>query len=159
VPSTITLVILQIGTFVFSLDLQHWINDGLMAIFFFVMAMELKCELIDGDFSEARKAALPLVAALGGMIVPAGIYLVFNASGKGATGWGIPMAIGHCLRRRKFSRYSAGASRCICGYSCSPSRSPPNVGSINYTAHFPTIAMEVASNSACFMTRTRKVDP
>jgi NhaA family Na+:H+ antiporter len=63
-----TPLILQIGTFVLSLDLQHWINDGLMAIFFFVMALEIKRELIYGDLSEARKAALPAEAALGGRL-------------------------------------------------------------------------------------------
>lgn len=85
-------VTFQIGTVALSLDLQHWINDGLMAIFFFVVALEIKRELIYGDLSEARKAALPVAAALGGMILPAGIYLVLNAGGKGADGWGIPMA-------------------------------------------------------------------
>lgn len=87
-----TPVSLRIGTFSLSLDLQHWINDGLMAIFFFVMALEIKHELIHGDLSDARKAVLPLAAALGGMILPAGIYLALNLGEKGSAGWGIPMA-------------------------------------------------------------------
>jgi NhaA family Na+:H+ antiporter len=82
----------QIGTFSVALDLHHWINDGLMAIFFFVVALEIKRELILGDLSDPRKAALPVVAALGGMILPAGLYLALNFGGKGAAGWGVPMA-------------------------------------------------------------------
>jgi len=83
---------IQIGAFASAMDLQHWINDGLMATFFFVVAMEIKRELIHGDLSETRKAALPVAAASGGMIFPAGIYLAFNAGGGGESGWGIPMA-------------------------------------------------------------------
>jgi NhaA family Na+:H+ antiporter len=75
-----------------DLSLQHWVNDGLMAIFFFVVGLEIKRELLKGELAEPRKAALPVAAALGGMIVPAGIYLAFNAGGDGARGWGIPMA-------------------------------------------------------------------
>ncbi len=82
----------QIGAFSVAVDLQHWINDGLMAIFFFVVALEIKRELISGDLSDKRKAALPVAAALGGMIVPAGLYLALNFGGAGALGWGIPMA-------------------------------------------------------------------
>lgn len=87
-----TPVAMQIGEFSISLDLQHWINDGLMAIFFFVVALEIKRELIHGDLSDARKAALPVAAALGGMLLPAGIYFAVNIGGAGAAGWGIPMA-------------------------------------------------------------------
>jgi len=75
-----------------SNDLHHWINDGLMAIFFFVVGLELKREIIAGELSNPRKAVLPLAAAIGGMIVPALIYLFFNTSGEQANGWGIPMA-------------------------------------------------------------------
>ncbi len=87
-----TPVSLQIGDFSLALDLQHWINDGLMAVFFFVVALEIKRELIYGDLSDARKAALPVAAALGGMILPAGLYFALNSGGQGAAGWGIPMA-------------------------------------------------------------------
>jgi Na+:H+ antiporter, NhaA family len=73
-------------------DLHHWINDGLMAVFFFVVGLELKREVIAGELSNPRKAVLPLAAAIGGMIVPALIYLFFNTSGEPANGWGIPMA-------------------------------------------------------------------
>jgi NhaA family Na+:H+ antiporter len=75
-----------------TLDLRHWINDGLMAIFFFVAGMEIKRELVKGELHDPRRAALPVIAALGGMIVPAALYLLLNAGGEGARGWGIPMA-------------------------------------------------------------------
>jgi NhaA family Na+:H+ antiporter len=73
-------------------DLQHWINDGLMAIFFFVVGLEIKRELITGELRGVRAAALPAVAAVGGVILPALIYLVIVPSGEAAKGWGVPMA-------------------------------------------------------------------
>lgn len=73
-------------------ELLHWINDGLMAIFFFVVGMEIKRELIEGELSTAGKAILPIVAAIGGMIVPAAFFLILNVGSEGAPGWGIPMA-------------------------------------------------------------------
>jgi Na+:H+ antiporter, NhaA family len=73
-------------------NLHHWINDGLMAMFFFVVGLELKREIMAGELSNPRKAMLPLFAALGGMIVPALIYFFFNRTGPGSSGWGIPMA-------------------------------------------------------------------
>ncbi len=78
--------------FELSKDLHHWINDGLMAIFFFVIGLEIKRELIGGELSTVRKAMLPAGAALGGMVVPALIYFLFNTSGEASNGWGIPMA-------------------------------------------------------------------
>ena len=69
-----------------------WINDGLMAIFFFVVGLEIKRELVVGELRDPRAAALPAIAALGGMIVPACIYIAFNSSGAEFDGWGIPMA-------------------------------------------------------------------
>ena len=85
---------LKIGFDNFNLDysLHYWINDGLMVIFFFVVGLEIKRELLVGELSSARQAALPIAAALGGMIVPALFYFAFNTSGQGANGWGIPMA-------------------------------------------------------------------
>lgn len=73
-------------------NLHHWINDGLMALFFFVVGLELKREVVAGELSNPRKALLPIAAALGGMLVPALIYLLFNQSGEVHSGWGIPMA-------------------------------------------------------------------
>lgn len=73
-------------------DLLHWINDGLMAIFFFVVGLELKREIVAGELSNPRKALLPIIAAAGGMIVPALIYFSLNPMGEVSQGWGIPMA-------------------------------------------------------------------
>jgi len=75
-----------------SLTLREWVNDGLMAVFFFVVGLEIKRELVEGELREPRKAALPAVAAVGGMIVPALVYVAFNAGTAGSRGWGIPMA-------------------------------------------------------------------
>lgn len=72
--------------------LHHWINDGLMAIFFFLVGLEIKRELLIGELASVRRAALPIAAALGGMLVPAAIYTMLNIGGPGAPGWGIPMA-------------------------------------------------------------------
>ena len=74
------------------LSLQHWINDALMAIFFFVVGLEIKREIGIGQLSALRKAALPVTAAVGGMLIPAGFYFAINAGGPGVHGWGIPMA-------------------------------------------------------------------
>lgn len=73
-------------------SLHYWINDGLMAVFFFVVGLELKREIVAGELSNPRNAMLPIAAALGGMIVPAGIYLFLNPTGEAHSGWGIPMA-------------------------------------------------------------------
>ncbi|MEO6318851.1 MAG: Na+/H+ antiporter NhaA [Acidimicrobiales bacterium] len=73
-------------------DLRHWVNDGLMAIFFFVAGLEIKRELVTGQLAARRDAALPVAAAVGGMVVPALVYLAINVGGPGARGWGIPMA-------------------------------------------------------------------
>lgn len=85
---------LTIGLDHFSLSesLEYWINDGLMAIFFFVVGLEIKRELLEGELASVKKAMLPLMAALGGMVVPAVIYTLFNYSRPGVHGWGIPMA-------------------------------------------------------------------
>jgi len=83
---------LGFGQFAFSLPLIEWINDGLMVIFFFVVGLEIKRQLTTGELSRPRRAILPLAAALGGMLIPAGIYLILNAAGPGEQGWGIPMA-------------------------------------------------------------------
>lgn len=69
-----------------------WINDGLMALFFLLVGMEIKKELVKGELSSPKKAALPILAALGGVLVPASIYLLFNAGTETAAGWAIPMA-------------------------------------------------------------------
>ncbi|MEX1194191.1 MAG: Na+/H+ antiporter NhaA [Dehalococcoidia bacterium] len=73
-------------------DLRHWINDGLMALFFFVVGLEIKRELWRGELAGFNRAVLPVVAAAGGMAVPAILFTAFNAGGDGSHGWGIPMA-------------------------------------------------------------------
>ncbi len=73
-------------------SIHYWINDGLMAIFFFTVGLEIKRELLVGELSSMQKASLPIAGALGGMIIPAILYTIFNSGGEGASGWGIPMA-------------------------------------------------------------------
>jgi NhaA family Na+:H+ antiporter len=81
-----------VGDAAVSESLQHWVNDGLMTVFFFVAGLEIKRELVEGELHDRHAATLPVVAALGGMALPAGIYALVNWSGAGAQGWGIPMA-------------------------------------------------------------------
>ncbi len=84
---------LSFGDFELKSSLHHWINDGLMAIFFFMVGLEIKREVMAGELSTARKASLPIVAAIGGMVVPAGIYVAVNFNNPAhLNGWGIPMA-------------------------------------------------------------------
>lgn len=85
---------LSFGLFTVDLTVEEWINDGLMAIFFFVVGLEIKREVIHGQLSTVRTATLPVVAAVGGMVIPAAIYVAFNLGGSGEAvrGWGIPMA-------------------------------------------------------------------
>lgn len=80
-----------IGDHILSKSLHHWINDGLMAVFFFVVGLELKREIVAGELSDPKDAVMPIVAALGGMAFPALIYLAFNQGGA-TEGWGVPMA-------------------------------------------------------------------
>ena len=75
-----------------QLPVHAWINDALMAIFFFLVGMEIKHEIVHGGLSDIRKAALPVVGALGGMVLPALLFLALNYGGPGQHGWGIPMA-------------------------------------------------------------------
>lgn len=87
-----TQLTIGIGRFVLAKPLLLWINDGLMAVFFFVVGLEIKREVLVGELASLRQAALPLLAAVGGMLVPALIYAAFNSGKAGASGWGIPMA-------------------------------------------------------------------
>ncbi len=87
-----TEAVVGVGDFEIALNLKEWINDAAMVLFFFVVGLEIKRELTQGELNDPRQAALPIIGALGGMIVPAGIYALLNAGGEGADGWGIPMA-------------------------------------------------------------------
>ena len=87
-----TRLALQLGPWSLGADLRHWINDGLMTVFFLVVGLEIKRELVNGELRERRKAALPVVGALGGMVLPAVLYALFTTGTPGLRGWGIPMA-------------------------------------------------------------------
>jgi NhaA family Na+:H+ antiporter len=85
---------LTVGTpgFGLTLSVHAWVNDGLMAVFFFLVGLEIKREVLVGELASRRSAALPVAAALGGMLVPAALYALVNRGGPGAAGWGVPMA-------------------------------------------------------------------
>ena len=83
---------LRVGEFGFSMSIHHWINDGLMAIFFFVVGLEIKREVLIGELRSLRRALLPIAAAVGGALLPALIFLAVTAGAYGSEGWGVPMA-------------------------------------------------------------------
>jgi NhaA family Na+:H+ antiporter len=87
-----TPIAVGVGRFSLQESLHHWINDGLMAVFFFLVGLEIKREVLVGELASLRRAALPLAAAVGGMVVPALLFVAVNGAGPGARGWGIPMA-------------------------------------------------------------------
>lgn len=82
----------SVGSFSIEKSLHYWINDGLMTIFFFTVGLEIKREIMAGDLSSPKRAALPIAAALGGMVFPALVYLAFNNGTAAESGWGVPMA-------------------------------------------------------------------
>ncbi len=86
-----TVLALRVGTYELALDLRHWVNDGLMAFFFFVVGLEIRREFDMGELRERRRVAVPVLAAVGGMTAPALIYLAINAGSPTARGWGIAM--------------------------------------------------------------------
>jgi len=87
-----TYLSIDLGFMKISESFLHWINDALMVLFFFIVGLEVKRELLHGELNDRRRAMLPLMAGLGGMVVPALLYFVFNSTGAGTAGWGIPMA-------------------------------------------------------------------
>jgi NhaA family Na+:H+ antiporter len=87
-----TRLAVELGRLGIAADLRHWVDDGLMTLFFLVVGLEIKRELVAGELRTWRRAALPVVAAAGGMAVPALIYAAANAGRPGAPGWGVPMA-------------------------------------------------------------------
>lgn len=87
-----TPVAVMFGHWRMHMSLHHFVNDGLMALFFFVVGLELKREFLVGELSDIKQAALPIIAAVGGMVFPALIFIAFNAGSDAMPGWGIPMA-------------------------------------------------------------------
>lgn len=83
---------IDLGSRSFTLDLRHWVNEGLMVLFFFVIGLEVKWEITEGQFRDRRRALVPVMAAAGGMLVPAMIYASINQGTETISGWGIPMA-------------------------------------------------------------------
>src|ERR1700748_545039 len=83
---------LHLGTGSLSLSVLSWINDGLMAIFFFFVGLEIKHEMLYGHLSSIKQASVPVLAAIGGALIPAAIYLILNTGTPTLKGWGIPMA-------------------------------------------------------------------
>jgi NhaA family Na+:H+ antiporter len=82
----------QVNDWSFVRPLHFWVNDGLMTLFFFVVGIEIRREMHEGDLADARRAALPIAAAIGGMLVPAAVFAALNVGRAGSAGWGIPMA-------------------------------------------------------------------
>src|SRR5580693_404706 len=87
-----TKLVIRVGGDGISADLRHWVNEGLMTLFFLVVGLEARRELDLGELRDRRRLAIPVLAALGGMTVPVAIYLAFNAGGPGAHGWGATMS-------------------------------------------------------------------
>jgi NhaA family Na+:H+ antiporter len=85
-------VTVGIGGLAITEDLRHWVSDGLMTLFFFVVGLEIKRELATGELRRPRLTAAPALAAVGGMLVPAAVFLALNGGGEGARGWGVPVA-------------------------------------------------------------------
>ncbi len=83
---------ISLGNLELKESLLHWVNDGLMAVFFFLVGLEIKREILVGELASLKRATLPLAAAVGGMALPAAFYVLFNLGGEGQAGWGIPMA-------------------------------------------------------------------
>src|SRR5215475_1312766 len=83
---------IRIANRVINLTVRQWINDGLMAVFFLMVGLEIKREMLAGELAAPQQAALPIAGAIGGMLVPAALYLIVNPGGLPARGWGVPMA-------------------------------------------------------------------
>ncbi len=113
---------LRIGSISFERSLEWFVNDGLMAIFFFVVGMEIRREIHHGELSEWRRAALPAAAALGGMLAPAALYLSIAGAPATRSGWGVPMATDIAPSPSGSSRSLASVfqPRCAYFYSRSP---------------------------------------
>ena len=107
-----------LDTHTLNLDLKHWVNDGLMVFFFFIVGLEVKRELVMGELTDRRRASVPLVAAVLGMAVPALVYLAVNPSGEAASAWGVVVSTDTAFLLGRARRWSARRARCSCGCSC-----------------------------------------
>jgi len=113
-----------IGSWKLELSVHHWVNDGLMALFFFVVGLELKRELLVGELSQPRQAALPIAAAIGGMAVPALLYFLLNHGADTAAGWGIPMATDIAFAIGVMVLLAARVPLVLCTFNLSGVRKP-----------------------------------
>ena len=104
---------ISIGEYGLSKPLTHWVNDGLMAFFFLVIGLEIKREFMVGELSKRNEAALPFTAAIGGMVVPALIYLLINQGNSATKGWGVPMATDIAFSLGILSLLGAGVPLCL----------------------------------------------
>jgi Na+/H+ antiporter NhaA len=102
---------INVGSEGISLDLRHWVNQGLMTFFFLVIGLEAKRELDTGELRERRRLAIPVAAAIGGITVPIAIYLAFNAGGEGAHGWGAAMSTDTALALGLLALVAPGGTR------------------------------------------------
>jgi Na+/H+ antiporter NhaA len=105
-----TKLTISLGDHTLSLDLRHWVNDGLMAFFFFVVGLEIRREFDMGELRERHRLATPVIAAIGGMLVPAALYLAFNAGSSGAKGWGIVIGTDTAFALGLLAVFGRGAS-------------------------------------------------
>ena len=92
-----TEMLLEVGSWTAEMSLAHFVNDALMALFFFVVGLEIKRELVVGRLANPRVAALPGIAALGGMVVPALLFFLVNLGGDGVPGWGVHFGFGEAF--------------------------------------------------------------
>src|SRR6188472_2855019 len=106
-----TKLAIRVGSEGISLDLRHWVNQGLMTFFFLVVGLEAKRELDTGELRERRRMAIPVVAAVGGIGVPIAIFLAFNAGGSGAGGWGAAMSTDTAFALGVLALVASGATR------------------------------------------------
>ena len=108
---------LRLGDWSIDLDLREWVNDGLMALFFFVVGLEARREFDMGELRERKRISLPVLAGIGGMLIPVLIYLAFNHGSGGASGWGIAMSTDTAFALGVLAS-SAGGLRPACACSC-----------------------------------------
>lgn len=137
------------GRSVISLDLRHWVNEALMSLFFLVVGLEIKREAVDGELRDRRRAVVPIIAAAGGMFVPAILYSAFNLGGDGRHGWGIPIATDIAFALGALALFGRGAPPALRVFLLSIAIAD-DVGSILVIAAFYSASVSfVALLAAC----------